>query len=134
VVGVEDLLGRIAFRDAANDHAHRHARARDARFAMTDCRIDYDSLPPTSSFRGATKSTLSTIAVVPPPLLCLPNRLAGSAFGIFALTLCAALLGEIARFHNRRANLDGNGRNPVHEGDRHMLTGAGRIILKVLLS
>jgi hypothetical protein len=35
---------------------------------------------------------------------------------------------EEARFDPR------NARNPVHEGDRHTLTVAGRIILKVLLS
>src|SRR5216683_3108537 len=42
-----------------------------------------------------------------PPLLCLPDRLAGCALGILVLALCAALLGEVARLHDRRANLAG---------------------------
>ena len=40
-------------------------------------------------------------------LLYLLQRFAGSALGILALTLDTALLGEVARFHNRRANLAG---------------------------
>jgi hypothetical protein len=42
------------------------------------------------------------------------QRFAGCALGILALTLRAALLCEVARFHNRRANLAG--REPHVDG------------------
>src|ERR1700674_5108582 len=48
-----------------------------------------------------------TIASGTPPLLCLPHRLAGGALGILVLALCAALLGEVARLHERSANFAG---------------------------
>jgi hypothetical protein len=35
------------------------------------------------------------------------QRFAGCTLGVLTLTLRTALLGEIARFHNRRANLAG---------------------------
>src|SRR5712692_28043 len=50
---------------------------------------------------------LPTIVSGTPPLLCLPDRLVGGALGILVLALCAALLGEVARLHDRRANLAG---------------------------
>jgi hypothetical protein len=40
--GIDDLFGCITISDAADDHAHRHARAFDARLAVMYRRIDDD--------------------------------------------------------------------------------------------
>ena len=45
-IRVEELLRRVAIRNAANHDAYGHARPRDARLAVMDGRIDYDSIAP----------------------------------------------------------------------------------------
>jgi hypothetical protein len=43
-ISVEDLFEGVADGDAADVHAHGHARARDARLAMMNGRVNHDSV------------------------------------------------------------------------------------------